>query len=324
MYKRLLIIAALVVSIIASTLGRAPVAAQQSVDSNGLKITPVRAELTLDKGKSQTVTITVENVTSSKAMLKPIVNDFVADDSESGEPRILLNENERAPGNSFKDLVDNKKLSNIALDSKQRAEVKVTVAVPANAASGGYYGAVRFAPADSVTAKNVAMTASVGTIFLIKVPGNITEKVSLASFGVSHGSSKGPLFNSGPISAVSRFKNEGNVHVQPFGRINLSKNGKLVESIEINKTEPRSNVLPGSIRKFDTPFTKVGRLGRYTVEGNFGYGSEGQLISAKATFYVIPYWLIGAVVLLILFAIFGLPKLIRNYNKRIIASARKK
>jgi hypothetical protein len=69
---------------------------------------------------------------------------------------------------------------------------------------------------------------------------------------------------------------------------------------------------------------KVGGFGAYKLEGNFGYGSNGQLLSASTTFYVIPKAVIIGfilIVLLIIFLVLGLPRLIRAYNRRVIARA---
>jgi len=63
------------------------------------------------------------------------------------------------------------------------------------------------------------------------------------------------------------------------------------------------------------------------MEGNFGYGTGGQLLSAKTTFYVIPAWMIWVattIIVLVLFAIFILPRLIRAYNQRVLRNARRK
>jgi hypothetical protein len=100
--------------------------------------------------------------------------------------------------------------------------------------------------------------------------------------------------------------------------------GKVLAEYEINNVSPPGNVLPNSIRLFSEPLTKVGSFGEYKLEGNFGYGSNGQLLSASTTFYVIPAWLIIAfiaLVLLLAFLIFGLPRLIKAYNRRVLRKA---
>jgi hypothetical protein len=85
--------------------------------------------------------------------------------------------------------------------------------------------------------------------------------------------------------------------------------------------------LPDSIRRFSVPLTGLGSFGKYTIEGNFGYGSKGQLLSATTTFYIIPLYIIIIaiiIILLILFAIFVLPRIIRKYNKGVINRASNK
>jgi hypothetical protein len=82
--------------------------------------------------------------------------------------------------------------------------------------------------------------------------------------------------------------------------------------------------LPDSVRRFNVPLNKLGSFGKYTLEGNFGYGSSGQLLTAKTTFYIVPVPIILAglgVLAVLLFFIFVFPRMIRAYNRRIIRRA---
>ncbi len=305
--------------------GVAPASAQSAGGStgqgNGLKIAPVRTDLTIEKGSNRMVSVFVENITASTVTLRGIANDFMPSDDESGEPRIILDEKQSSPGNSFKTLVG--KIDSLTLKPNERKEIKVILTVPEKSPSGGYYGAIRFVPGETANDKNVALTASAGTIFLIRVPGNITEKLSVESFGVSNNGRVASLFNSGPLKIETRFRNFGNVHVQPFGRVYVKNtSGKIIQEFEFNNVQPRGSILPNSIRKFSNPIKEEKLFGRYTVEGSFGYGTNGDLLLAKKTFYVIPFKLIGTILVLALFLIFGLPRLIRAYNQRIIQNAR--
>lgn len=284
---------------------------------NGLKISPVRTDLTIEKGGTRQVSLYLENITAFPITIHGVANDFVASDDESGEPRIILDPNQSAPDHSFKTLVG--ALATTTIQPNERKEIKVTLTVPQSAASGGYYGAIRFLPGTDDNSKNVSLTASVGSIFLITVPGQLTEALKVASFDAVHNNDVGSLFNSGPISVQTRFQNYGNIHVSPFGKIYLKDyRGKVLESIEINDTDPRGTVLPNSIRKFMTPLKTTHFFGRYTIEGNFGYGENGDLIMAKKTFYIIPFKLIATVIFILAFLIFVLPRLIRLYNQSII------
>ncbi|MDB5182212.1 MAG: hypothetical protein JWP13_975 [Candidatus Saccharibacteria bacterium] len=300
--------------------GGAKVFAQSSNQGNGLKIAPVRTDLTIEKGGSRQVSLFVENITASTLTVGGVKNDFVSSDDESGEPRVILDDDKSAPGNSFKTLVG--ALPTVQLKPNERREIRVTLSVPKNAAAGGYYGAIRFAPGSGETDKNVSLTASVGTIFLIRVPGDIKEQLQVESFAIKGGNNTGSLFNSGPVNVVIRFKNSGNIHLQPFGKVTVKNfSGKVIDEFEINNTQPRGSVLPGSIRKFDYPVKEKKLFGRYTAEGSFGYGSNGELILAKKTFYVIPFKMIAAVIFVLAFLIFGLPRLIRAYNRSVIRRA---
>lgn len=287
---------------------------------NGLKIAPVRSDLTIEKGGSRQVSLFVENITAFPVTVTGIKNDFVPSTDESGEPRIILDDKESAPGNSFKTLVGT--LPVIQIQPNERREVRITLTVPKNAAAGGYYGAVRFAPGNGQSDKNVSLTASVGSIFLVRVPGAVREQMKVESFAIKSGSTTSSLFNSGPVTVVTRFRNFGNIHVQPFGKIVVKNfSGKVIDEIEINNTQPRGSVLPDSIRKFEYEVKEKKLFGRYTAEGSFGYGSNGELILAKKTFYVIPFKMIAAVIFALAFIIFVLPRLIRAYNQSIVRRA---
>lgn len=317
----------LVVVILSASFSALPALAANSTASgpgNGFRISPPRYELNIARGASQTVSIFVENLANSQVTAKPIVNDFVAGSQENGDPQLILDPAKSSPGNSFKPLVQS--IPNAILAAQERKEIKVTLSVPANAAAGGYYGAIRFQPVyNSSSPANVSITASVGTLFLVTVPGNLTQKLDLASFNATHKGKSGSIFNSGPISIVTRLHNAGNIHVQPFGKI-LVKNtfGKVVATVELNNASPRGNVLPGTTRKFENALGLKHMLGRYTAQGNLAYGDNGNIISTQTTFYVIPYVLIIIVVLLIIFLIFILPRLFRWYNRRVVERSQKK
>jgi len=293
---------------------------------SGLSISPVRTLLTINPGESKTMTITVRNVTSDTTEYRALINDFVSDDSELGQPALILDENKFAPSHSLKRYIA--PIGNVTVASGQSKDVKVTINVPADAAGGGYYGAIRFIPSSGKQGQNITLSASVGSLILVKVPGDIKEDMILKSFDVRRGQkgiSGSSFFTTNKdLYAVVRMENRGNVHEQPFGKVRVLKGTKVVQEVEINSTDPRGNVLPDSTRRFEVKLDKVGKFGKYTVEGNFGYGDNGQLVSGKTSFWVVPLAYIVAgiiVVVLILAAIFGLPKAIKSYNKRVVRKA---
>lgn len=296
---------------------------------NALKVSPVRLDLKLDPGVTHYISLIIENVSDVPGQLRVMVNDFVASGDESGRPNIILDDNEYAPSHSLKRMLS--PIPNFTIGARQKKEVRLPITVPNNAPGGGYYAAVRFAPADISTDENLSLSASVGTLVLLTVNGDIKEELSVEGFDARKKDKPAMFFMDGEdLQAVARFKNSGNVQVEPFGKVTLKRFGKTIGEYEINKadqTDQRGNVLPDSIRRFSVDLKTVGAFGKYTLEGNFGYGSSGQLLVAKTTFYVVPLFfiLLGVVILLVLlFLIFGLPRMVRSYNRRIIRRANRR
>lgn len=270
---------------------------------NGFRISPVRSEFTIEKGTSQQLDITIENPTDAAVTATPVVNDFISNDTENGEPRLILDDSVPAPKNSFKNLVD--ELLPFQLAPREKKDVSVQIKVPENANSGGYYGAIRFVPSESTVGQgNVGLTASVGTIILIRVPGNLTERLDLLEVTAAQKGRAKSFFTGGDVGVLTRLKNEGDIHLQPFGKVQVRNIfGKVVHEYEFNNIEPRSNVLPGSIRRFEDNLAKPsgGWLGRYTITANIGFSQgSGDIISTSASFWYLPPWaLIGLLIIML-------------------------
>jgi hypothetical protein len=323
LFKLLVILVATVILGFAS-LAPGIAAAAPAPSGNGLKISPVVTNLTLNPGQTQTVTVYVQNVTKSAVKLQVIINDFTASTNESGEPALLLNANQYAPSHSLKRFIT--PIGDLTLQPGEQKSVNVNVAIPKSASGGGYYGAVRFAPSSSENENNVTLLASVASLVLVRVPGDIKENLRLVSLDVRQGggNSKFIFTSNKDLVTVARFENKGDVQEQPFGKVLLKQGDKQVAAYELNDALPRGNVLPDSVRKFTVKLDKVGAFGKYTLVGNFGYGNDGQLLSGSTTFYVVPLAaiiIVAAIVILIVFLIFALPKLIRGYNRKIVQRA---
>jgi hypothetical protein len=317
-------VAAILVS--AANLPVSAITSTNTGGGNGFRISPLTTDLTINAGQTQTAPIFVENITGTLVNVQVLFNDFTASNNESGQPELLLNPNQYAPSHSLKRYLA--PISDFILQPGVEKQINISITIPTGTAGGGYYGAVRFAPVSTSSGRTVTLSASVASLILVRVPGNVVDDLQLASLDVrqnSNGSPQAIFFSNKNLIVAARFQNLGNVQEQPFGKVLLESSKKDLASYEINNSVPRGNVLPGSVRMFTINLTNIGVIGKYTVLGNFGYGTNGQLLSGSTTFYVIPLTLVVAViviVLLILFLIFGLPRLIRSYNRRVIRRAR--
>lgn len=290
----------------------------------GLEISPPVLELSADPGQTVTATIRVRNVTSGQLIAKGHSDDFGAGSDEGGQPKLLLDET-GATRFSLKYWVSG--VPDLRLAPQEMKNATVTIKVPKNAEPGGHFGVVRFtAVPPDLEGTGVALSASVGTLILMKVSGAISEKVSLSEFSTwrkdKDGLKKSGFFEHGPVNFLVRLKNEGSVHEKATGNIEITNTfGKKIASVPVN--DKGGNILPDSIRRFEQSLPAKQLFGHYTAKMTLSYASNKKL-EAKLSFWVIP-WKLILLALLGLVALIWLLKMgIRRYNDHIIAIAGKR
>lgn len=297
--------------------------AQQEEPGNGLRVTPVRQELTLANGQNESYQIEITNVSGGELTVVAIVNDFESD-GVSGQPRLLTRPEESSPF-SLREFVTLPEP--VKLKSGESATVTVDVRVPENVPPGGYFGVVRFAPSGLAEDGQVTLSASVGSLLLISVPGDAQEGMELDFVEARSGESSGSIFESAPDSIAIGLNNTGGTILKPFGRVAVKNMfGKEVLSYEFNNTDQiRANVLPKSTRTFQNGIESVGRIGRFTIESTISYGEGGgNIITASSTFWIIPWRLILLALAVIGFIGWLMTGGIKMYNRKIIARSRKR
>lgn len=290
---------------------------------NGYKISPVRTDLTVQQGTSQSVTFYVQNISSATENLQVLINDFTARNDNSGAPAILVN-GTKAPSHGLANYITVSPAT-ATLQPGEQKQFSALVSIPNGISAGGYFGAIRVAPQGATTGKNVNLSASVASLILVRVPGNYKEQMAVSSFQVTSGDSPHTFFtNDRNLNVSVVLNNAGDVQEEPFGKIQLKKGSKLVKAYEINNTDPRGNVLPDSSRKFTVALQKVGSFGKYTAEGNFGYGDNGQVLTARTTFYIVPLpaivAVIGIVAILLILAV-TVPRVMRRHDRNVLRKA---
>lgn len=279
----------------------------------GLEISPPLLDLKADPGQTLQTQIRIRNVTKETLVVKAQYEDFVAS-GEDGQPKILLNPDEKSPY-SIKDWLSAPASTTLA--PEERKTMDVTIKVPKDAGPGGHYGVVRFTGTPPELADTgVSLSASVGTLVLVNVSGNVTQSAKIAELFTSQNGKKRNLFEYGPVGITTRVQNTGNIHFQPKGTVQVTNMfGKNVYVGQLNSDN--RNVLPGSIRKFEQTMDKKMLFGRYTVRADVVYGSDNQITSQSISFWVIPYKLIA----IILLALVLIVVIFRQYNKFIIRRA---
>jgi hypothetical protein len=282
-----------------------PATAQQG--GSGLQISPTRYELDIVPGEVGIITFTLKNVTASDIVAQASLNDFESD-GDTGQPKLIIDESEPRP-TSLKKFVDN--LTDVELEAGETKEIKLNLDVPVDTAPGAYFGAVRYAAIpkeviDDNDNRQVALTASVASLVLLTVPGDVTESVSFDSLNVEKNENAGTFFTDAPQEVALKLSNTGNSFIRPFGKVSVYKGSNEVYSYELNNTEPRGNVLPGSSRTFRSSIENVGGFGKYKVVANVSYSEGGELLTQEKVFYVIPIWLWAVIGLLVIGLVVGI------------------
>ena len=288
-------------------------------DAQGVQISPTKVELNATRGKTYTINLKAMNVTGGDLAYNTLIEDFTSA-NETGTPKIVKDGNLPDTA-SIKTWVSIE--SGFTLGAHKEKNVDAIVTVPNNAEAGGHYGVVTFSGSTpNIDTTGVGVTASAGVLLLIKVDGNIVEQASSASFFTANNDGKqNSFFESSPINFAVRIQNTGNVHVKPIGSIGITDIfGNSVGTIAVN--DSKSAVLPNSIRRFDNSYDSKWMFGLYTANLTLGYGTTGQAITGTITFWVIPYKLILGVLLVFVTIIYILSRLIKVYNRRIIAKSK--
>jgi len=315
--KRLFVAAGLMIGLV--LIPSTALYAQSTNQSDGLEISPALVEVSGSKSKSYTIDINVHNITNGPLIFDSTVDDFGAKD-ETGAPRVLVDATESLT-TSIKTWVGT--IQPFTLQANEKKTIKSTVVVPATAEPGGHYGVIRFTGRTTDGTDKIGQVASAGTLVLITVDGKINETLELASLQVSKNNSTGSFFENGPLTFVSRFHNTGSIHVKPVGQIEIRDAfGRSVDVVQVNAD--KGNVLPGSIRRFESTLKTSWLFGPYTADLSIAYGTTGQAIVHTVSFWVIPYKLIAIGLAALVTIIYILRGLVRRYNSYIIKKSRKK
>ncbi|MEX0668306.1 MAG: hypothetical protein WD061_01030 [Candidatus Saccharimonadales bacterium] len=321
------------------------VIAQENNTSNGhgLSISPPLINLEVDPGETVELDISLRNITSRDMVVGGEVNDFVARD-ESGEPMILLDEDQDSPY-SLKGFIAD--IPELQIAEGEQVVATVPLVIPENASPGAYMGVVRFGAVSSGTdseGSQVSLSASVGTLVLANVSGDVDSNLEIEELAVAQADDNSQVLDTslrstdqslnsgiiekGPLTAITRLNNLGNIYLQPQGSLRVTNMfGKEVNISSNDEGEPNSilefnpdkrNVLPDSIRRFEHPIDKNFWFGRYTLTVDLNYGPDQENVSESLSFWVFPYKLLAIVIsTLVLLGFFG-RKGLKMYNQRIV------
>ena len=309
--------------------------------AQALTISPPRIETSTDAGRTLEHEIKIINEEKSSRTLYIVAQNFEAKD-ESGEPNYVQGTENLAGWIKAPKSVD--------LGPGEEKLVKFTINVPPTAEPGGYFTALFFQsdPPTFEQGAGIGIGSQLGSLILLKVNGAIGEEAGVLEFATKN---KDRTFLNLPIEFFYRFQNTGDTWVKPLGEVFITNTfGRRVKLLNANRQ--KGNVLPKSIRKFETAWVTSGgnikedpnveinypslngfwenvkyqynhfALGLYTAELHLAYGTDPvQVGESKYKFFVFPWQLVLVGTLTTITALFLFSIFIKKYNRRIIQKA---
>jgi hypothetical protein len=288
-------------------LGSIFVRLPQTAKADSYTISPPKYELFANPGDSLSEKLKVRNDGDTQVTYQVNVEDFRAE-GDDGSINLVDPQTSRDSFSlaSWITAEPNK----FTVPANEEAIVTFTIHVPKTGEPGGHYATVliKQAGAGDTSTSGATVDTRVGSLILLRVSGNTTEKATLESFNAENG-----FQQYGPINFNMRFKNEGNVHVAPTGTIVISNIfGKKVKEIPFVP----ANVLPDANRVIKASWDDKGMIGRYTASLVVTYGQSKQTLAGSTSFIVFPIWLMVVILAVIVLIYLLVAK--RKTLKRII------
>lgn len=333
-FYRSITVFVLIAAVLVSQLGQ--IAAQ----SNALAITP-RKDYTLKPGESVTDTLAVTNQDTTRPLILDInLVNFTSTD-ETGTPQLLREEGAATTPWSINDFVTLPEQVSVA--PGETVNIPINIEIPDDTGAGSYYSAIEYASIADEEENRVNIAASGVTLVFVKVPGIAKQQLTFERFGAfvpdvngTGGSYAGLFFSNRPKVMAYTLTNNGNVAEQPNASIVIKNfSGKEVYTIA-NANLKNQLALRDQTRRFDAcivPETTKQNAptgveietvvcgdtnfapGRYTAELSVLYGENGnetREVTAQASFWYLPWWFLGIMIVVIAFVAGAITLVVRR------------
>jgi hypothetical protein len=316
----------------------------------GLRLitSPLPINLVTEPGKTIQTELKVKNGGTQTENLQISLMKFKAYE-EGGKPQLM----EREVTDDFLNWVSFSE-SAFTLAPDEWKTVTATFTVP-ETASFGYYYAFVFSRAEDPSQGEPRQTALVGgTAVLVLLEARVSD--ALREVTVAEFSADRQFYEFLPATFTVKLKNTGNVHIAPRGNIFIDQGStKDITILEVNSE--KGNILPESNRVFDAvwedgfpryvkkiqdgkvvldeknnPVTELKwdwndasklRFGKYTAKLLLIYddGTHDVPIEGQLTFWVIPWRLMSALFVVLLFFAIGIRSTLQKIWKRLFGKA---
>lgn len=262
------------------------------VSAQGISIvvSPPRIDVEGKPGDTLQKTIKITNSSSDQSLtLTSSTIDYIVQD-DLGTP---IKVTESASGRFLASPWFTLEKTEFTLAPKESISLIVLINIPEDALPGGHYAGVFFEPAPARgVSDTVSYTATqVGSLFGITVEGDIKYDALIKEF-----STQSSLFEFGPIEFSAVVENQSDTHIRPLSKITISDMfGRKLSEIPLDQI----NIFPFASRTMTGAWDTVWGFGRYQAELSVSYG-PGLVATRNHSFWIMPYKLVAALLVLIL------------------------
>lgn len=281
--------------------------------ANDFVLGPGKVDLLLEPGEKTIQQITVTNRLGKDMNFTVGVEDFSG--SYDTDETVVLSGDVKGPY-SMKDYIK-PETTEFSLKHGERIVLPIEISIPKDSQPGGLYASVLVStvPDNSVGEVNqgrAKIISRLGTLYFVRVAGDVNESGHLQEFKVTD--TKTGFYEKGPIPFEIFFKNEGNIHMAPSGKIAIMNLlGKKVGEVGIEKYF----AMPDSLRKIIVSWDNKILIGRYTavvtLDKNYQQ-KPNETETMSVVFWVIP-WKILLVTLVVMLILWRLLKYLRGKFK---------
>lgn len=260
-----------------------------------ITIVPPANEFKVDPGTKNEGTLKVINNGTTPLTFKALIKDFVVEDSV-GTPHIL-------PDNTLSQKYSASTWIAVSPDTftipaGKTQKINYYLQVPSTARPGGHYAAIVYEPQETlgVQGTGTGVETHIGTLFYVRVNGNIVENATVKKFEPSS-----KLAEYGPITINTQIINYSDSHIRPNGTISVKN---LFGQVVYTQPLEEHNIFPEATRDFTNTIGKKLMFGPYTAELKANYGTANNLtLFASAAFFVLPWKIVAVVILAIVVAV---------------------
>ncbi|MFH1601464.1 MAG: hypothetical protein ABIB61_00725 [Candidatus Shapirobacteria bacterium] len=250
---------------------------------------PPRLEISANPGDVVVDQLKVRNEGDSQLGIELKIQDFIVNDKE-GTP---LPVEEGLADQYAASLWITVSPQKFLLNPGETKVLDFVAVVPEDAAPGGHYAVIFYAPAGESLEANESVSSiepNVGSLIYLTIAGDTKEDARVSLFST-------PKFQEyGPVNIDTEIYNLSDIHIRPMGSIKITNwLGQHNQTLKLEE----QNIFPTTIRAFENIWNQKWGFGKYKVQLEAGYGNQGKTLIATTFFWIIP-WRAMTIALLII------------------------